>query len=213
MKYFVYPIILLFSCTSPKSKEEKGYGSLSVNIFWKYNNFVGNRPDAGSKAQLFSLTDSTISFKSTADVRGDIKFDSVPVDYYLLIIESKNTTDEALSFFKMMYPYKGLLDKICHCGIETILTEERINKLFKYDSLSSASLRIDNPSKALEQHQRYKDSAIKLAAKYFEEVPYDLYQKTGILTMSYPKKTDIRTISIRNGRDENVVVDFGITYF
>jgi hypothetical protein len=31
------------------------YGTLTGNAYWKYNNYVGNKPDAGAEVTLYSL--------------------------------------------------------------------------------------------------------------------------------------------------------------
>ena len=68
-------------------------GTIAGNAFWKYNDFVGNKPDAGSKVYVFpsNLMDKELQIK--CDVQGNFKFDNVKPGKYLVVIISENTND------------------------------------------------------------------------------------------------------------------------
>jgi hypothetical protein len=68
---------------------------LTGNAYWKYNNYVGNKADAGAGVILLSL--DTIrenqKFDATADFQGNYKIERILPGRYFLIVRSKNATD------------------------------------------------------------------------------------------------------------------------
>ena len=91
LKNYTLFCLLSFSLISCKPN----YGSLTGNAYWKYNNYVGDKPDAGSEVYLFSQDTSEVPLEATCDVQGNFKFDKVETGDYMLVIKSKNTTNSA----------------------------------------------------------------------------------------------------------------------
>ena len=71
------------------------YGTLTGNVYWKYNNYVGNKPDAGTTITLYSLDTVRVNLKleTNADVQGDYTIEKILPGKYLLKVNSENTTD------------------------------------------------------------------------------------------------------------------------
>jgi len=109
LKHAVVALIFVSAC---KSEPPKEYGSLSGNVFWKYNNYVGNRPDASADVTVFNLEDTTVQYSSKVDMRGDFGIDSVQAGKYLLVVWSKNTTDSYKEHFMNFAIYGRTIKKI-----------------------------------------------------------------------------------------------------
>lgn len=96
MPYLMKKIIFLLLAITTLTSCSKGEGEIKGNVYWKYNDFVGNKPDAGSKIELWGI--DTVSIKitnfkleTTADMNGNYAFENVPVGSYMLLVKSKNT--------------------------------------------------------------------------------------------------------------------------
>lgn len=210
--------VLLF-VTSCKSKKPIEYGSLTGNIYWKYNNFVGNRPDAGSSVDIYSLTDSTIHLQTTADVRGDYRFDSLPTGRYLAIIQSKNTTKSAKDNLRDIYINSPYLERIFHATYRQLFEGGYYRKIKVFDSLSSAALNGDPSKKSLSQlnaslkwHEAYKDSSNKVADSIINLLPNEIRMQTGVYGTG-SQSIKIENFSVEKNRNTSLITDFGITYF
>ena len=51
-------------------------GTIKGNVFFKYNDLIGNRADAGSQVILYSQADSTFA-TTTADLQGNFVYDNL----------------------------------------------------------------------------------------------------------------------------------------
>ena len=91
MKKIFWLLLLLPFCSCKKNP-----GTLSGNVFWKYNDYVGNKPDAGATIYLFSSDTSKDPLRSEADVQGNYKIDPLLPGKYMMIVESKNATSSPL---------------------------------------------------------------------------------------------------------------------
>jgi hypothetical protein len=86
-KLIIVTIFLTFiSCNKPTS-------TLTGNIFWKYNNYVGNKPDAGAKINIYSLDENPKDsvYSTIADINGNFKIENINSGQYFLVVNSKNT--------------------------------------------------------------------------------------------------------------------------
>jgi hypothetical protein len=80
-------IFSIISCSKPS-------GSLSGNVYWKYNDIIGNKPDAGTTIKLYDKENKLINsnYSVTTDIDGNYKIDNIKSGLYLMIANSKNTT-------------------------------------------------------------------------------------------------------------------------
>ena len=215
----LYSLFLFGLLSSCKAKKPVEYGSLNGNIYWKYNNFVGNRPDAGSSIDIYSLTDSTFHEKATADIRGDYRFDSIPTGDYIAIIQSKNTTKSAKDNLMQVYLNSPYLERIFHVKFRDIFEAEYYKKIHAYDSLSIAALMGDASKKNLNElnaslkwHEAYKDSSNKVADSMINLIPREIRMQTGVYGNG-SNSIKIESFKIDKNRTTSLITDFGITYF
>jgi hypothetical protein len=207
----LYYLLITLSVLSCNSKEKLiEYGSLKGNVFWKYNDFVGNRPDAGADISIYSLADSSIKIEATADVQGNYTFDSIPTGYYLLIVQSKNTRSDAITLLREIRVHRKAIERVFNSDLSRVLTPTVETKISYFDSLSNHYLASDKAN-GLRKYELYQDSANVLAKSIFEALPQNVQLQLGAFG-SYPNKTYIKTVTINKGRAETIVTDFGITY-
>lgn len=91
----VFFFLLLSACSTPPKE-----GVLKGNLSYKYNNYVGNKPDVGAKVTLISKAPlsgkpfgrfNSQYFECESNVNGDYEFNNVPPGEYLLIAQSNTT--------------------------------------------------------------------------------------------------------------------------
>jgi len=206
LTYFAL-IILLVSCGQIKPME---YGSLKGNVYWKYNNFVGNRPDAGSDVYVYSVDDSVRIYATKTDVRGDYSIDSVPVGYYLVVIKSENTRTDAYDCFSELNRNKRFIDSVFRIDITSILNRYN-DKIESLKEQASKGLTDNEGMKALNAYQTFNDSAAVYCEKAIDSLPKKIKSEFIIIGEGGPK-LDIKSVSIQKGKTENIITDFGITY-
>lgn len=193
------------------------YGGLAGNVFWKYNDYVGNKPDSGSEITLISLDSlrAGTKFETTADLQGNYKLDNVLSGSYLLVIRSKNTTDcpddllfnlvnnsyelnEAFGFD--IEKYRSKIDEIEELQNE----EDKIRDEFPRNG--TVAQMTANIAKTDAIKQKRTDKIEKLVSSF----PEDFKSKLGIYGL-YNKSIDFSFILIGEGKTENNISDFGIT--
>ena len=213
LKYYILFCLLSFALVSC----QPNYGSLTGNVYWKYNNYVGNKPDAGSKIYLFSQDTSKVPLETTCDVQGNFKFDKVVTGKYMLVVESKNTTSSASDQLEEMltpdtYNYFGFSFR----KIDSTLYKDAIDSYFDYQKKSYAP-----PSYTYKQKMAYYDSAEsskakanKLADSLFNKIPKDnRLMKEIYLLGSFSKKVKFKEVTIKKDETSSEVFDFGLTYY
>lgn len=187
------------------------FGILTGNIFWKYNDYIGNKPDAGAEIILYSLDSletDFLKFKTFADLNGNYKLEKIPSGVYFLIIKSENTRDCPSIHLLNFKLYNSELNKLFGFNINDYRLElEQINTL---DSLASSSLYLKNPSKALYDYERYKKQSENKADEFFSKIPYK-FKKDINFSGKYSKSYYFSHIIIEEGKVEYIVTDFGIT--
>lgn len=206
-------LVILVGCTILSCKEEKKFGSLTGNIYWKYNDFVGNKPDAGSYVQLLSIKDSNSTFETSADIQGNYRFDDIPVGEYLVLIKSKNTTGSGSELLATLSYHILELDRIYHSQISDSIFEG-IRLCRKIDSARYAidfASDVDN-NRRIKNRDRLRDSANSVADKYLAQLPLDMKVAT-FVNGTGSNKVDIQYVRIENKKTKTTVTDFGITYF
>jgi len=204
--------IFITSCdNSPK------YGSMTGNVYWKYNNYVGNKPDAGSKVYLYPNKKDGKALEATADVQGNFKFDKVETGEYLLIVVSENTTNSPEDHVRELQNNSYYLKDFFGFDFSSVLPDKQ--KEVKLRDSIIWDMRTKNNddnsgSKFLKQLDiiRKKEDTLKdVAAEIIKALPVDLTMKFGILT-SYGNKFEIKRVTIEKDKATTEVIDFGITY-
>lgn len=211
MRKALTAILLSVVCIVSCKDKPAEVGSIRGNVYWKYNNFVGNKPDAGSRIYLYSVGDSVEKFETTADVRGDYSIDSVPVGGYLMIVKSKNTTFGASECFDELVNNSILIDTTFNTNIkETLGRYDRL--ISDFTSKASDALIKNTGKQALSLYDKNMDSVKYYSEKALTEVPEKLKTRFLLIGSGSPK-LDIKGVFVSKGKVENVVTDFGITYF
>lgn len=188
-------------------------GSISGNAFWKYNNYIGNKADASSEARLYS--DSTSKpLTAICDLQGNFKFENLKPGNYLLIVKSKNTTDDWRSnFISLRYA------PIAHyCSpVGATFDKSLFDSVSIYESYYNDVVMEKYGTFSMNKHQKKLDKAKKQTIdcihRVFRNVPSneDLYFYFD-LPLNYPRKLFIKEIAVSANQSTSVVADFGVTY-
>ncbi|TWW02101.1 carboxypeptidase-like regulatory domain-containing protein [Chitinophaga pinensis] len=184
---------------------------MAGNVFWKYNDYVGNKPDAGATVALYSTKD-TIKHKATCDVNGNFKFDKINVGNYILVVTSKSTNAS---------PKDHLQNIIDHFAEVNYVTKHDLSKLnftAHFNTLrdSIRALLVKDVSAThdyvnlINQRKEMEDSLSSFSSR----ILFDIYQQSPAATVprSLSNKFYYSTITVEPEKTNNVAIDFGITY-
>jgi hypothetical protein len=213
MKLLLIAIISLsiFSCSQPqKTVKEKGKGTYKGNVYWKYNKFVGNRPDAGSLVYLYNLKDTSQFYFAKTDVRGDFTIDSIPEGLYFSIVQSKNTTGSPKDFYDEISLYAESLGELAKYDLKKVISEKK-EMIHFLDSLKANSFVKYTGASALNHYSKYNDSINSVCSSLIRQLPERVRWKISILT-PYSSKVVYDLVFITANKTETKVIDFGITY-
>lgn len=78
-------------------------GVIKGNVFYKYNEYVGNRADAGSSIYLLFRNASQKYKETKADLNGNFSFENLDTGQYLIAVKSQQVNqspEEHVSVFK-----------------------------------------------------------------------------------------------------------------
>ncbi len=201
----------------PNTKSINGdYGALTGNVYWKYNDYVGNKADAGAEITMYTIDTirGNLKYESSADVQGNYKFEKVLPGSYFIIVCSKNATDCPLSHLRNLEIYSSTIKQLFGFNLDNYkISLNEINKLDsifeeilldpdvnKYGGISS---KIDKYS-AIEKEMREK------AENLIDTFPEEFKTKIKFFT-GYSNAYDFSIIRIEEGKTKNENTDFGIT--
>lgn len=197
---------------------EPNFGSLTGNVYWKYNNYVGNKPDAGSNVYLFCKDTSKGTLETTCDVQGNFKFDKVPTGDYMLVVESKNTTSSAYDQLEeISTPETNKYFGFSLKQIDSLLLKQAIDAHYEFLKKDISA----PPTYSYKQTLAYYDSArylrnhaSKLADSLLAKIPKDNKLMKEIFELgTMSKKLKFKKVTIKKNEAANNVIDFGITYY
>lgn len=196
----IFSVLILTSCARKK-------GTCTGNVFYKYNNYVGNKPDAGAKILLYPKDSTERTIESMCDVSGNFKFENVPVGQYMLVAVSKETT--------------------CNCDEDLVkIFGTDVGKYFNIDfkkqlpalasqyeqNLKNPISAIDTNTYSSENPKLYRLSdcdSLMLSIPILNRLIHDVgTMKFGAIS---PKKY-YKIIEIKANETTNEIVDFGISY-
>ena len=190
-------------------------GSLTGNVYWKYNNYVGNKPDAGSKINLYLLEEDEkeIAYKTSADVQGNFHIEKIKPGRYLLVVRSNNTTDCPMDHLRNLEIHKEDIKQVF--GLDLDNYKEQMQKISSLDSLIHKTyVEADNTSGEVTEHIKTRESLNnqinEIVNKVFESFTDDFKIKTGLLT-SYSNSCSFSVITIKEDETTTEVIDFGLT--
>lgn len=194
------------------------YGTLTGNVYWKYNNFVGNKPDAGSEASLYSLDTlrKDVSYKTACDVMGNFEIGKILPGDYLLIVRSQNTTDSPDDHLDKLLLYSDPLFRLFGYDISNE-NRAQIREYKELDSLCHEALTADDNkygtfSKRYAEYQKLQKKKMELAEIIISKFPIEFTSKIGLYS-GYSKKLKFHKVTVDEGKTSNEIIDFGITYY
>lgn len=208
--FFFFIAMTILSCT-------KKPGNLSGNVYWKYNNYVGNKPDSGSEIKLiaFDKTQKDSIFKTTSDLNGNYTINDIPPGKYFLIIESKNTTDSPKNHLDNLQNYSEDLKTLFGLNLSKFSKEIfEINGYYqKYTEIltDSDDSKYGGISNKIDQYEKFEKMSEDKSSELIDKIPSNVKYKVGLLT-AYSKSLEFKNIEIKEGKTENIITDFGVTY-
>ncbi|WP_409416871.1 hypothetical protein [Flavobacterium sp. PS2] len=202
-------IMLVFILTSCTKKP----GTLTGNVYWKYNNYVGNKPDASSKINLYSIADKNIHFETSTDIAGNYKIEEIPPGKYFLIIKSGNTTDAPQDHLNNILTHSEGIKSIFAFDIKKFKKEiTEIDKLQQeYENLSINVNNYEGLSKQIAKYEKIEREIKNKSVDLISKFPPDLKSKIELYT-GYDKSLNFSNIEIKEAKTTNENVDFGTTY-
>lgn len=190
-------------------------GSLSGNVFWKYNDYVGNKADAGSEVHLILLSNPVSTYKSTCDLQGNYKIDGVLPGRYFLIIKSKNTKQDPIMYSRLFDVYKHQLDSILGINISDFRTDIQS----QIDSLYKQQLEL---VKKMGRNEIKLNKYLKEDAKIKKDMLTKIEEWFNVMSTEYKLKLDTyssihesfhyQIVDVQANKNEAIVTDFGTTY-
>lgn len=225
MRVILYALLLLPFISFAQN------GIIQGNVFWKYNDYIGNKPDAGSEVYLFSK-DTSVSPKETqCDVMGNFKFENiVPGDYGIIVISenTKDNGDYAFDWFNIFhkeskvflgfditecYQYKSL-DSLNEVLKTTKNDDYAINQkkitLWNYNKRDienkEADLKVEESGQNISK-QKYL--ILQSGYKNCYKICNSIFNSYAIILN---RKTYFQPVTIKGNENKTVIADFGITY-
>ncbi|MEI9920358.1 MAG: hypothetical protein WDO14_16420 [Bacteroidota bacterium] len=206
-----------YKVTKTVSKGVNGdYGSLSGNVYWKYNDFIGNRADAGAVIKLYPLDSvrSSTKYTAIADLQGNYKIDKILPGRYLVIITSKSTTACPEKHLRMIGNYADVIKEVFDFDIADY--EKSIDEISVLKSKSESVL-LDFNSK------KYGGASERMGTYY--ELESLMRDKANDLINSFPSKfrsalplytgysysNDFEVVIIEEEENKVMTSDFGTT--
>ena len=206
---FLIAATYMIAC-SPGPKKPSEMGSLKGNVFWKYNNYVGNKPDAGASITLYSLSDTAYSETATCDVQGNYSIDSIPEGYYFAVIASKATTESPSSALENIYLDGSFLKTIARDSLRGL--KQSWDSVTSLNGSMEKLEKLSSPYQRLRKRHEIEDSINHIANRWFEARSLTALNRLGKILPSAPK-VKYQIITIKPRRIETLITDFGITYY
>lgn len=201
-------------------------GSVKGNVFWKYNDYVGNRPDAGCKILLQQIGSENY-YNTAADVSGNFQFDKLTPGKYLVITISKAVTKRPLDNLRMLLIYRATLESENILDFsrltDTLIAFKRIDSISRIESDMIFKCKYNGDNSLSKKELKKLQLSYTTHEKELEKSSIDIM--TLLLTQSFSllaKKNmhiitqysgiSLEDVNIEEGKTESIVVDYGITY-
>jgi hypothetical protein len=186
-------IAIIYSCSKP--------GELNGNVDWKYNDLVGNKPDAGAQIRLFSIENPLADepkYSHTTDINGNYKIENIEAGEYIIIANSKNT---------FSYPRTQIENLRTHSKeLVTIGINLSVDDLLF--PLQNLTLLTDLSAEDPKEYQKHSEDLNKRISKLISDFPESYKMKFG-WTNGYNNSIYIKKIKIESGRSSIENIDFG----
>lgn len=204
--------------SNPKSINGE-YGVITGNAFWKYNNYVGNKADAGSIVTLYSLDSirGKMKFQATTDLQGNYTIEKLFPGKYLLVVSSENATDCPEEHFASLVDYNEEFKTLF--GFDIYQNKRKLDEIFLLDSLITNNLDRFSSNMTLSRMRENVDLTSQLSEKrnkkieeLIKDIPPELKAGIGIISI-YSRAKDFRVVTLEENETKKIISDFGITCF
>jgi hypothetical protein len=199
MKYFLFLLLMPLTIQAQN-------GSIAGNVFYKYNDFVGNRPDAGATVKVFPLANPASFKKATVDLQGNFAITNLDTGKHLVIVISKETNqDPYLGYFAFVV-YGKYIDKYFGFNPKTIDTalqnaiESKHQEYFEYGVTKKANFK---------KIEKTKTEIMEMVFKFFNELPLEKMVNTGITLPT--DNFQLQELVVNDKPSEKLIIDFGIS--
>jgi len=194
----LFLIVVLFSivsCSKP--------GSINGNVFWKYNDYVGNKPDSGATITIYSLDENPKDsvYTTTTDINGNYKIENIAPGEYFFVANSKNTKSSPINHLENLKKHSGEIKKLFNFNIESY-TLDNLKNLILLNSLN-----VGDP----EHVQTEKELNDKIA-EIIQSFPNHLKSKVGLDT-GFDNSITFKKIKVIKDRANVENIDFGTSYY
>jgi hypothetical protein len=143
---------------------------------------------------------------------GNFKIDKILPGYYMLIVQSKNTTNSPDEHLQSLLTYSPFLERIFGYNIR----DSNKAELIKYEELDSLYRKVlfskYDYGKDYNTYRKVTSQRMELANSIIASFPNEFRYKIGVLT-GYSGKIEITSFQIEEGKTRNEIIDFGITYY
>jgi hypothetical protein len=194
------------------------YGLITGNAYWKFNDFVGNKADAGAEVILYSMDTirGNLVFEATTDVQGNYKIENIPPGEYFLMVRSTNATDCPEVHLARFKTYSAYLRDIHGFDLEEYSSD--LKEISVLDSLAGLvltsvdykNLKYGDAQKALDSFNRYSKLRREKANELINSFPDDFKRKIKLYT-GYSYAYDFDVIYVEENKVNNHISDFGVT--
>lgn len=190
--------------------------TVAGNVYWKYNDYVGNKADAGSDVYIISLTNPQNKITTKCDLQGNYRFDNLNPGRYFLWIKSKNTKQHPVMYSRLFEAYKYQLDTVFNIKISDFRKDLQI----QIDSLYKAQIELVQKyakneikmGKYIKENAKVDNLLIKKTKEWFEDMPAEMKLKIDAFSNLH-ESFHYQIIDLAAGKNETIITDFGITYY
>jgi hypothetical protein len=214
MKNFLILLSLILTSTLIISCHKVEYGEAHGNVYYKYNDFVGHKPDVGSSVEYWAK-DSTSEvpvYRTTTDVNGDFKLPKIITGEYFVVIKSAKQRSCPKDALNNMVYYKKQLKNIFKVDLDKqkniddfLSLKKEIDLLWKKELDKG----VDKFSTKLSNLEQKQDSVATLILKNLSSVDKMSLNMGG----PYSNKIEYKNVTIKITENTKLNVDFDITCF
>ena len=209
-------LLLLFLGTSLLVACKKDPGSVSGNVYYKYNEYVGNKPDAGTEVKLYNLDKDAESptYESTTDVQGNYKIENIVPGDYLLLIRSKTVTAQNVDILDQFVANSKDLKELFGGEIKDLNKENEDLKLLeknKTEAYANAMANLGSADKYIKEYGKYLKEITEKQKSIESKLPSQL-KKLFSAVVGYDQKIELKKITVEEAKNQQNNTDFGITY-
>lgn len=195
-KFSLIFTVLFFTVSCTKST-----GSLSGNVYWKYNDIIGNKPDAGTTIKLYDVKNKSNEslYSITTDIDGNYKLDNISSGSYIIVVNSKNTFSSPRTIFENLQAHEKELEFL---NFNIRVYSNQVDQLGNLKLLTELSA---NEPLEFEKNNEELNSRF---SSIIQQFPNDVKGKLNIKN-GYDNSIYIKEIKIENSKNTIENIDFG----